>query len=244
MSIRCYHPHPLKANMLINLSERLVRHLQVLRVKVGTNISLFDGQGQEISASIITMNKKTVSVSLLDDLRLQAPAKFNTHLGQALCRFDRMDFIIQKAVELNVSAITPLYAERSQGRLKPAQLEAKLLHWQEVIINACEQCGQNYLPQLHPPMTVDDWLNSTHTELKLNFTPDKALSLKKLAKNKTAFKTCALMIGPEGGLNPDELAAADRENFQRIGLGPRILRVETAAILALGCFNYQFDLEA
>ena len=221
------------------LPPKIVKHLQVLRVNLDTPLVLFNGAGEEISAKIIAVNKKVIQVVLQDDCTQESPPQLKLHLGQALCRFDRMDFIIQKAVELNVSSITPLYAERSQGRIKPAQLEAKLSHWQEIIIHACEQCGQNYLPKLHPPLLLTDWVKEVQDVVKLNFTPDRALPLKLISN--TAPSACTLLIGPEGGLSPAELALCDQAAFERVSLGPQILRVETAAILALGMAQYHFS---
>lgn len=237
MNPRFYLPQTLVAHTQIALSENLSKHLQVLRCKEGEMITLFDGQGYSISARIDLISKKVVKVTLQDDLTQQPPQKLKLHLGQALCRFDRMDLILQKAVELNVSDITPIYAERSQGRLKGEQLERKMLHWHEILISASEQCNQDYLPQLHEPVSLQDWLSSINSELKLQCALQDAVSLKSIPATPHSV---ALLIGPEGGLTEPEMILADQHNFTRINLGERILRVETAAILALGLVNYQF----
>lgn len=238
MNPRFYLQDALTPHTEIFLSASAYNHLQALRCKVGDMLTLFDGQGREISAHIIEINKKAAKVLLQNDLSLQTPSALKLHLGQALCRFDRMDVILQKAVELNVNEITPLYAERSQGRLKGVALERKMAHWQEILISACEQCQQNYLPVLHEPMMVSEWLNSVDAEVKLQFVLDNALSLKTCQSTPHSF---ALLIGPEGGFTEAEVLLADQKNFLRITLGNRILRVETAAILALGLVNYQFS---
>lgn len=238
MSPRFYLPQPLIPNSVLTLPEPISKHLHVLRVEGTDQLSLFDGQGHAISAQVESINKKSVTVTLLNDLTEQAPSSLTLHLGQSICRADRMDLIIQKAVELNVSEITPIYAERSQGRLKGSQLERKLQHWQEIIINAAEQCHQNYLPKLNPPLSLPEWLNEVTADLKLQCALTHTQSLKTI---KASPKTCALLIGPEGGLTDTEVTAADQQNFVRISLGARILRVETAAILALGLVDYQFN---
>jgi 16S rRNA (uracil1498-N3)-methyltransferase len=218
----------------------LHKHLQVLRLKAQDEVILFDGQGGQISARILDITKKVTRIGLLDDFTVQPVSALKLHLGQGLCRADRMDIILQKSVELNVSEITPLYVTRSQGRLTGTQLEHKMHHWQEIIINACAQCAQNHLPRLHAPIILADWLPQSSADVQLQFALTQALSLKTV--NSTP-RSCALLIGPEGGLTDEETALADRHHFKRISLGARILRVETAAILALGLVNYHFDAQ-
>ncbi len=238
MTPRFYYPQPLIAHSELTAPTELANHLRVLRCNIHDLITLFDGQGRQISAKITEISKKNILLQLQDDLQTSNPPTLKLHLGQALCRFDRMDFILQKAVELNVSEITLLYAERSQGRLKNEALERKIQHWQEIMISACEQCQQNYLPQIHAPMPIHEWLAQTHADLKLQFVLERAHSLKSCT---ITPQSCALLIGPEGGLSAQEEALADSAQFTRITLGERILRVETAAILALGLVNYQFN---
>ena len=238
MNPRFYCPQPFIAHSELSPSTELTNHLRVLRCNVNDSITLFEGKGTQISAKITEITKKNILLQLQDDLQTQAPPKLKLHLGQALCRFDRMDLILQKAVELNVTEITPLYAERSQGRLKSEALERKMQHWQEIIISACEQCQQNYLPKINAPIPLHEWLTQTQADLKLQFALERALSLKSCT---TVPESCALLIGPEGGLTLQEETLADQANFTRITLGERVLRVETAAILALGLVNYQFS---
>jgi 16S rRNA (uracil1498-N3)-methyltransferase len=238
MNPRFYFPQKLLAHNEVSPPPELVNHLRVLRCNVHDEITLFDGQGTQISAKITEITKKNILLQLQDDLQIQTPPQLKLHLGQALCRFDRMDLILQKAVELNVSEITPLYAERSQGRLKSEALERKMQHWQEIMTSACEQCQQNYLPKINAPMLIQEWLAQTQADLKLQFVLERAISLKSCT---TIPESCALLIGPEGGLTPQEENLADQEQFTRITLGERVLRVETAAILALGLINYQFS---
>lgn len=238
MNPRFYCPQPLIAHSELSPPQELANHLRVLRCGVTDEITLFDGQGTQISARITEITKKNISLQLLDDLQTQAPPALRLHLGQALCRFDRMDLILQKAVELNVTEITPLYAERSQGRLKGEALQRKIEHWQEIMMGACEQCQQNHLPTIHAPMPLHEWLSDTQADLKLQFVLERAHSLKSCT---ITPESCALLIGPEGGFTIQEEDLADQANFTRITLGERILRVETAAILALGLVNYQFS---
>jgi 16S rRNA (uracil1498-N3)-methyltransferase len=237
MNPRFYLPQIFKPHAELTLPEHLAKHLHVLRCRVGDMITLFDGQGLEISARIQEISKKTTCILLEENSRHQKAPSLQLHLGQALCRSDRMDIILQKAVELNASDITPIYAERSQGRLKGSTLARKMQHWREILVSACEQCQQNYLPQLHEPVLLSTWLQSVQADLKLHFATDAGISLKTLTAQPQSI---ALLIGPEGGFTDTETQSADQAQFMRITLGERILRVETAAILALGLANYQF----
>lgn len=236
---RFYLPQNYQINTELELPENISHHIHVLRLERDDVITLFDGQGTQISTRIIEPHKKHSKVLLLDDKLTTPPCPVKLHLGQALCRSDRMDLILQKAVELNVAEITPLQTEYVQGRLSGAQLEKKMQHWQEVIISACEQSGQNYLPKLNPLSPIDSWVGSVNAELKLNFAIKDSVSLRTYSKD---VKSCALIVGPEGDLSAKELALCDQMHFQRISLGQLILRVETAAIVALGLCNYHFQL--
>lgn len=236
---RFYLRATLKANIELTFPEALSHHIHVLRLDAHDTIILFDGQGQQISARIIEPHKKHTRVLLLDDLTQSPTPKVKLHLGQALCRSDRMDLIIQKAVELNVAEITPLQSEYGQGRLTGAQLEKKIQHWQEVIISACEQSGQNHLPRLNPLMPFNTWVQNVDAELKLNFAIKDSVSLRSCRDD---VQSCALVVGPEGDLSVQELKLCDQMNFKRISLGSLILRVETASIVALGLCNYHFHM--
>lgn len=201
---------------------------RVLRHTVGDAVQLFDGSGPEYLGQLIEVGKKTVRVELTAQLPGHAESPLRVHLGQGLSRGERMDWAIQKATELGVAQITPIISERCEVRLKDERADKLLTRWQQVAISACEQCGRSTLPIIHPPMLLADWLQRVQADLKLVLHP-VAEPLASHAKP----QTLAFLIGPEGGLNDAEVAQAVRQNFHAARLGPRVLRTETAAAVAL-----------
>jgi 16S rRNA (uracil1498-N3)-methyltransferase len=150
------------------------------------------------------------------------------HLGQGLSRGERMDWAIQKATELGVTEITPIFSDRCEVRLKDERADKRLLHWRQVAISACEQCGRSRVPVIHPPVLLAVWLKQTEAELKLVLHPvaEPLVSHAKPA-------TLAFLIGPEGGLSDAEVEQAKDNGFHAARLGPRVLRTETAPVVAL-----------
>ncbi|TVP93679.1 MAG: 16S rRNA (uracil(1498)-N(3))-methyltransferase, partial [Pseudomonadaceae bacterium] len=158
-----------------------------------------------------------------------AESPLQVHLGQAMSRGERMDWAIQKAVELGVNAITPLFTERCEVKLQGERADKRQAHWQQVAISACEQCGRSQVPVVHPPQALADWLAQLDCELKLvlhHRTEQPLASLQKPA-------SLGLLIGPEGGLSSEEIQRTEASGFQAVRLGPRVLRTETAPIVAL-----------
>ncbi|AMC99880.1 Ribosomal RNA small subunit methyltransferase E [Halomonas chromatireducens] len=147
-----------------------------------------------------------------------------------------MDYAIQKAVELGVAAITPLYTEHGDVRLKEEREAKKLAHWQAVAVSACEQCGRATVPPVHSPMPLADWLDERDEALRLVLHPATNRALAR----ETAPSSVALLIGPEGGLSSIEVDAAQAADFSLLSLGPRILRTETAPVVALSLLQYRF----
>ena len=201
---------------------------RVLRHGVGDAVQLFDGSGLEYLGQLIEVGKKTVRVELTEQLPGLAESPLQVHLGQGLSRGERMDWAIQKATELGVAQITPIISERCEVRLKDERADKLLSRWQQVAISACEQCGRSTLPVIHPPMLLADWLQQVQADLKLVLHP-VAEPLASHAKP----QTLAFLIGPEGGLNDAEVTQAVNQNFHAARLGPRVLRTETAAAVAL-----------
>ncbi|RCV90653.1 16S rRNA (uracil(1498)-N(3))-methyltransferase [Billgrantia montanilacus] len=219
------------------LPDGAARHLaRVLRMGEGAPVRLFDGQGREASAVLIEAGRKRVvaRIEAVDAGMGESPLA--VHLGQAISKGDRMDYAIQKAVELGVAAITPLYTEHGDVRLKEDRASKKLAHWQAVAVSACEQCGRATVPTVHPPMPLADWLDERDEALRLVLHPatDRALA------RETAPPSVALLIGPEGGLSSIEVDAAQAADFSPLSLGPRILRTETAPVVALSLLQYRF----
>lgn len=206
---------------------------RVLRLQAGAQVQLFDGSGTEFIGQLTEVGKKTVQVELTQQQQGLAESPLQVHLGQGLSRGERMDWVIQKATELGVHALTPLLTERCEVRLNDERLQKRLQHWQQIAISACEQCGRSRLPLIHPPQSVAAWQTSVDAELKLLLHPEAHPLSQHPRPN-----SLALLIGPEGGLSAAEVEAARAAGFQGVQLGPRVLRTETAPIAALSVANY------
>lgn len=201
---------------------------RVLRLAEGDAVQLFDGSGQEFIGELVEVGKKSVRVELREAFAGLAESPLRVHLGQGLSRGERMDWAIQKATELGVAEITPLVSERCEVRLKDERADKRLAHWRQVAISACEQCGRSVLPVIHPPVTLGEWQKQVAAELKLVLHP----VAEPLASHARPV-TLAFLIGPEGGLSDAEVEAAQQQGFQAARLGPRVLRTETAPVVAL-----------
>lgn len=201
---------------------------RVLRHAAGDAVQLFDGSGQEYLGELIDVGKKAVRVELREQLAGQAESPLRIHLGQGLSRGERMDWAIQKATELGVGEITPIVSERCEVRLKDERADKRLAHWRQVAISACEQCGRSVLPLIHPPITLAEWQAHVQAELKLVLHP-VAAPLESHARP----QSLAFLIGPEGGLSETEVEQAKAAGFHAARLGPRVLRTETAPVVAL-----------
>jgi 16S rRNA (uracil1498-N3)-methyltransferase len=201
---------------------------RVLRHTVGDTVQLFDGSGNEFLGELIEVGKKTVRVELRETFAGLAESPLHIHLGQGLSRGERMDWAIQKACELGANAITPIVSERCEVRLKDERADKRMAHWRQVAISACEQCGRSVIPAIHPPLVLADWLEQTEAELKLVLHP----VAEPLASHDKP-QSLAFLIGPEGGLADAEVAQAKSAGFHAARLGPRVLRTETAPVVAL-----------
>ncbi|MBW8353892.1 MAG: 16S rRNA (uracil(1498)-N(3))-methyltransferase [Pseudomonas sp.] len=201
---------------------------RVLRMAEGAALQVFDGSGTEFRGTLVEVGKKRVRVQLDESFAGQDESPLQIHLGQGLSRGERMDWAIQKATELGVSEITPIFSERCEVRLKDERADKRLLHWRQVAISACEQCGRSRVPLIHPPVLLADWIKQTQADLKLVLHP-VAQPLESHAKP----QTLAFLIGPEGGLSDAEVEQAHGAGFLPARLGPRVLRTETAPVVAL-----------
>jgi len=201
---------------------------RVLRMTEGDGLQLFDGSGHEFRGTLLEVGKKRVRVQLDETFAGQTESPLRIHLGQGLSRGERMDWAIQKATELGVTEITPIVSERCEVRLKDDRAEKRQAHWQQIAVSACEQCGRSVVPVIHPPMPLGEWLKRSDAELKLVLHP-VAEPLTSHAKP----GTLAFLIGPEGGLNDAEVDQAQDAGFHAARLGPRVLRTETAPVVAL-----------
>lgn len=202
---------------------------RVLRLSPGAAIQVFNGSGQEWPGQIIEVGKREVRVTLGPSVAGLAEPALTVHLGQALSRGERMDWAIQKAVELGVSEITPLFTERCEVKLQGERADKRQGHWQQIAVSACEQCGRSVIPIIHPPQQLDAWLESLQCELKLvlHHRTEQDLS------SRPRPASIGLLIGPEGGLSPEEISRAVAAEFVAARFGPRVLRTETAPVVAL-----------
>lgn len=159
------------------------------------------------------------------------------HLGQVMSRGEKMEFTIQKSIELGVSLITPLFSERCGVKLDSERLNKKRQQWQKIAIAACEQCGRNRVPEIRPPIALEAWCAEQDSGLKLNLHPRAHASINTLP---LPVERVRLLIGPEGGLSADEIAMTARYQFTDILLGPRVLRTETTALTAITALQVRF----
>lgn len=228
---RVYQPIDASVGETLPLESHAAKHLvQVLRMRPGDPFILFNGRGQAWQARLSDTDRREVTALILESISESAESPLHVHLGLGISKGDRMDYAIQKAVELGVGAITPLFTRYSMIKLNAQRQDKRRQHWQGIIVSACEQCGRNQLPLLHPAKQPEEWLDSLHTEQKLLLDPTAAQPLGALSASP---RSTALYIGPEGGLSEEEIASARQKGFSAIRLGPRVLRTETAVVAAL-----------
>ncbi|WP_386698147.1 16S rRNA (uracil(1498)-N(3))-methyltransferase [Lonepinella sp. MS14436] len=236
---RIYHPESLENQSQCQLSEDAANHVgRVLRMQVGEKLELFDGSNYIYPAQITESSKKTVSVEILDRQLDNRESPLKIHLGQVISRGERMEFTIQKSVELGVNVITPLWSERCGVKLDAERMEKKIQQWQKIAIAACEQCGRNVVPEIRPMMKLQDWCAEQDGTLKLNLHPRANYSIKTLPQIPAAG--VRLLIGSEGGLSPQEIQQTKQQGFTDILLGKRVLRTETAALTAITALQVCF----
>ncbi len=235
-TIRLYQPGPLIPGQAVALCEDAANHAgKVLRMQAGEALELFNGDGNNYTAVILEVGKKQLVVEIRHSSPNPIESPLKLHLGQGISRGDRMDFAIQKAVELGVSEITPLFTERCGVKLDAERLEKKREQWQKIVISACEQSGRSVVPPVHPPVPLDKWLAQDDNCLKLTLDPWTSATIKQLS----ATDRLRLVIGPEGGFSDREVAATTLAGFQPVRLGPRVLRTETAALTAIAALQLQ-----
>jgi 16S rRNA (uracil1498-N3)-methyltransferase len=223
---------PLAAGAEVALPAAAASHTaRVLRLRSGDALVVFDGRGADFRAEIAQVAGSDVRVRLLERIPARPESPLAITLVQAISRGERMDLTLQKATELGVRVIAPVASARSVVRLDARQAEAKLRHWRAVVAAACEQCGRSRLPELRPPAPLSTHLaQAARDGGRLVLDPDAAIELAALPGLAAQVE---LLIGPEGGLEDAELAAAKTAGYQSVRMGPRVLRTETAGIVAL-----------
>jgi len=228
---RTYLPTDLKVNHRVELNDRVFQHvIKVLRLKINSKLILFDGNGNEYFAILDEVNKKNAFVNIEEKIAADTESALSIHLGLGISKGERMDFAIQKSVELGVTEITPIFTEHCVVNLDEKRVQKKLHHWQGIIISACEQCGRSVVPRLNTASTLLKWAD-TISQTCIIFDPLAKASLKDITPEND---TINLLIGPEGGLSTNEISEIKKkDNFKAIKFGPRILRTETAAVSAM-----------
>lgn len=230
---RLYVPQPLTEDTLLVLPAEGARHVvQVLRLRLGESLTLFNGDGGEFDALLEVIGRREVIVRVLGHRPIEAESPVDMTLVQCVSKGERMDFAVQKAVELGVRRIAPVLSERCPVNLDIERWRKKWNHWRRVIVSACEQCGRNQLPELAPVQPLEHWLERGGG-LRLVLTPGYGGSLRGLKP----AEAVTLIVGPEGGLTQLEVDLAQRCGYVAVDLGPRILRTETAGIAALAAIQ-------
>ncbi|MFZ1643539.1 MAG: 16S rRNA (uracil(1498)-N(3))-methyltransferase [Candidatus Contendobacter sp.] len=229
---RLYLPVPLTVGTTVALNDNAFNHaVRVLRLKPGAALILFDGAGGACAATLADVGKRDAWARVAEALPGEVESPLWVVLAQGVSRGEKMDYTLQKAVELGVAVIQPLFAERGGIGLTGERLARKTQHWHGIVIGACEQCGRNRLPQLREPLPLAEWLRqSVEPGLRLLLDPLAEQGLRGL-EPPTGVVT--LLIGPEGGLSSAETAQARQAGFTGVRLGPRVLRTETAGVAAL-----------
>ena len=233
---RFYCPNPLPAGHTIQLPENAAVHAtRALRLQVGDQVILFNGDGYDYTGILTSVRKQEVSARIEQQQAKENESPLRITLAQAISSGDRMDFTIQKAVEMGVHSIQPISSQRSIVKLSGERADKRREHWQNVAISACEQSGRAYVPSLAAPLSLPQWLASAD-EFALKLTLDP-LAQPSLAQLTAPTGSICLLIGPEGGLSEAEIRLAHDHGYQGVRLGPRILRTETAALATIAAMQ-------
>lgn len=245
---RIYQDTPLNVGDTVDLNSDAFGHtVRVLRLQNGDKVTLFNGYNisdendqpkyGDYEGELINVSKKSAQVLIKSFVEKNVESPLNIHLGQGVSRGDRMDFTLQKSVELGVNTITPLFTERCGVKLSGERLQKKIDQWQKIVISACEQSGRCVVPKVKPAIQLNEWLNQETSALKLNLHPKAQHSIMTLPDQNNRIR---LLIGPEGGLNDEEISQANQANFIDVLLGPRVLRTETAALTAITALQCRY----
>jgi 16S rRNA (uracil1498-N3)-methyltransferase len=233
---RFHCPLPLTVGTAFSLPDHIAHHLHVLRLAVGDSITLFNGEGGEYTATLNAIDRKRATAEIKAFSPREAELPYAVTLAQALPEGAKMDWIVEKAVELGVTAIQPIAAQRCVVRFSAERAPKKMAHWQGIAAAAAEQCGRNRLPHLAEPADFHQWIAQQNLHRRILLSPRAEQSLSAWAHHHPQ-QAVALLIGPEGGFTEQEEIAALAHGALALSMGPRVLRTETAGIAALAALN-------
>jgi 16S rRNA (uracil1498-N3)-methyltransferase len=230
---RFYCPPPLVAGSIVDLPETVAHHLHVVRQQPGDALVLFDGTGGQARARLVEIGKRRASAEILAHEAVDVELPFAVTLAQGLPEGSKMDWIVEKAVELGVAAIVPLAARRSVVKLSGERADKRLAHWAGVVVSASEQCGRNRLARVAPIEDFGRWIATpAAAATRILLSPRADASLAQWTRANAAHDVC-LLVGPEGGFSDEEEDAAIAAGALPLSMGPRVLRTETAGLAAL-----------
>lgn len=234
--IRLHVPQPLHSGELVELPTEVVRHVrQVLRLRDGAEVVLFDGRGGEFAAQLQAAGRAGMLARIGEHRAIERESPLGITLLQGIARGERMDFVVQKATELGVRRIVPVMTARCVVQLGAERADRRREHWLAVAASACEQCGRNRLPLIGEPLTLAAALNASTDALRWLLEPDAGATLREVLVE--GSRDITLLIGPEGGLEPQEQQLALQAGFRALRFGPRILRTETAALATIAALQ-------
>ncbi|WP_432471684.1 16S rRNA (uracil(1498)-N(3))-methyltransferase [Amphritea sp. HPY] len=232
---RFYEPQTLTTGTTVTLGDSNTQHVaRALRMRPGEQIILFNGDGNESLATLTNIAKRSVEAEINEISQPRRISPLRIQIGQSLSRGERMDYAIQKATELGMSGMTPLFSERCEVKLNSDRQEKRQRHWQQIAISACEQSLRCDVPEIAAPEQLKNWIGSVEADLKLvlHHHTEQPLGEFQLPES------VALLVGPEGGLTEDEVSLALKQGFKPVAFGPRVFRTETAPIAALSVLQY------
>jgi 16S rRNA (uracil1498-N3)-methyltransferase len=234
---RIHIDQPLSLASELALPQQAAEHVaRVLRMNAGDMLTVFNGDGFDYAATLISIGKRDVIVRIEDREQVNNESPLKLTLAQGVARGEKMDLIVQKATELGVTRIVPLFTERSEVKLDPSRAEKRLLHWRAVAASACEQSGRVCIPEVTPAQPLQDWLKNLPDDgaLRLTLLPEGTLRARELRFGDAGG---LLVVGPEGGLGDRDVGALQGAGFQGLRLGPRILRTETAGLAGVAALQ-------
>ena len=237
---RFHCPSPLIPGSLVDLPETVAHHLHVVRQQSGAELVLFDGSGGQVRARLVEIGKRRASAEILAHEAVDVELPFRVTLAQGLPEGSKMDWIVEKAVELGVTGVQPLAAQRSVVRLAGDRADKRLAHWQAVVVSASEQCGRNHLAEVAPIQDFSRWLAQPGAGTRILLSPRADASLAQWVRA-TPAQDVTLLVGPAGGFTEQEEAAARAAGALPLSMGPRVLRTETAGLAALAILAAGWD---